>query len=232
MGAICAYCARATGIEEDHVVARQFFPNEEKFRAGLPKVPCCADCNRAKQRVEDGPAVWFQFGDASEGSSAVLERRVPRTLAKNKRLARELREKTREVWAFDPSGLLVRRLALRLGARELRDSHQWFRFLFRGLFCFETGQCLPPDNEVFLVWPNTERRYRFVLDMLLGIQDHSARSFAQGELRYVFAINQNLELSYWLLSFRSIQMAGITIGRNCPSLLRSALAAVAWTQTE
>lgn len=86
----CTYCDSSPPSEEDHVVARQFFPSEDKFRGGLPKVPACGECNRIKQRVEDTVAVYLQFGHASEASTKVLEGRVPRTLQKNRRLARSL----------------------------------------------------------------------------------------------------------------------------------------------
>ena len=58
---ICTYCGESGADEEDHVIARQLFPPEQKFRANLPKVPSCGKCNREKQQVEDIVGVLFQF---------------------------------------------------------------------------------------------------------------------------------------------------------------------------
>jgi 5-methylcytosine-specific restriction endonuclease McrA len=63
---LCAYCGLPGADESDHVIARQFFPPEHAYRGGLPQVPSCGTCNRKKQRVEDGPAVLFQFGAGAE----------------------------------------------------------------------------------------------------------------------------------------------------------------------
>jgi hypothetical protein len=225
---ICAYCATATATEEDHVVARQFFPDDPRWRANLPKVPCCAACNRDKQRVEDGPAVWFQFGDGSEGATKVVAGRVPRTLAKNRRLLREIHEKTQEVWVAGPSGIVARRLALRLGKRELADAHRWFTLVLRGLFRFETGSTLPADHRIFLIKPETEQQYRHVLKLLPNTSTVATRAFGNGEFKYMFCRNAEQALTTWLVSFRSIDVAAITTGPKCPSVLTAALEAASW----
>src|SRR6266699_3306315 len=114
---VCSYCCATPETEEDHVIARQFFPNDPRYRSALPKVPCCAACNRAKQRVEDGPAVFFQFGHSSMASRTVLDRRVRRTLGHNRRLMRSLRGGLHEAWVRAHTGILVPGLVIELRPR-------------------------------------------------------------------------------------------------------------------
>nr|BAJ06954.1 putative uncharacterized protein [uncultured bacterium]BAJ06955.1 putative uncharacterized protein [uncultured bacterium] len=224
----CVYCLASPGVEPDHVVARQFFPKDQRWRGGLPQVPSCGDCNRAKQRIEDNVGVWFQFGDGSEGSSRVLAERVPRTFLKNRRLARELREKTQEVWAPGSHGILVPASVLELGHREQSDAHSWFRFVTRGLYYHETGKPLPLSNSLFLIRPTTEDAYEFILSTLTSVQDRIARTYADGEFRYLLSHNAAQEISLWLIAFRSINVAAATVSPDETTLLRSALDRHAW----
>lgn len=229
---LCAYCVREPGTEEDHVFARQFFPNEERFRSGLPKVPSCPECNREKQRAEDGPAVWLQFGDGSEGANRVARERVPRTLAKNLRLTREFRERTKEVWAAEPSGMVVKRLALELGPRELGDLHKLFMFIIRGLFRYETGEPLPAEQTIFLIRPTTESHYKRIAHSIRRTREHKVQRLADGELKYMFSVSPNEPLSSWLIAFRSLDLAAVTVGEGCPILLREYLELSAWSPAD
>ena len=148
---LCAYCGSPGADERDHVIARQFFPPDHAYRGDLPQVPSCGTCNRGKQRAEDGPAVLFQFGHDSEASRRVLKERVPRTLAKNRRLYTSLRQGLQEALVRLPSGIVVPVLGIHLSPRELSDSHSWFQFVTRGLYCFEFSIPLPADHSVHLL---------------------------------------------------------------------------------
>jgi hypothetical protein len=88
-GKTCAYCAKEEASSTaDHVFARQFFPVEQ--RGNLPIVAACAPCNQAKSQLEHYLATVLPFGGRHVDSSAMLENEVPRRLARNKRLHREL----------------------------------------------------------------------------------------------------------------------------------------------
>ena len=104
-----------------------------------PQVPACGQCNRLKQRAEDTVGVLLQFGHASEASQRVLEGRVPRTLEKNRRLAKTLRAGLKRVSVRRESGLVVDGLGIELGSPELAQIHDWFCLVTRGLYRFETG---------------------------------------------------------------------------------------------
>ena len=224
---MCAYCGRLGADEEDHVVARQFFPPQERYRGNLPKVPCHAQCNRQKQRVEDGPAVLFQFGHGSVASRHVLTRRVPRTLAKNRRLHASLRQGLQEVLVRHPSGLVVPALGISLNPRELTDSYAWFQLVTRGLYYFEFHTPLLADHTVHLLRP-TDDRFNIFTDLLRSDRQHRIRAFADGEFQYAVARNGGDGLSLWLYAFKSINMPALTLAPDCRADLRSQIGAIEW----
>ena len=162
----CAYCADAA-TESEHVIARQFFPAEQRFRGNLPQVPVCRRCNDAKQKVEDGPGVILQFGHASEASRQVLLTHVPRTLQKNRRLHVALRRSLRNVVVTRQSGILVPSLALTLNSRELLDVWIWFRYVARSLYYFEFSRILSTDHTTHLVKPATLENFAILRDLIL-----------------------------------------------------------------
>ena len=225
--ALCAYCGQAGADEEDHVVARQFFPPEERYRGNLPKVPSHGHCNRQKQRVEDGPAVLFQFGDDGEASRSILTRRVPNTLAKNRRLHASLREGLQEVLVRLPSGLVVPALGITLSSRELADSYAWFQLVTRGLYYFEFGVPLAADHTVHLVRPIHEGHNIFI-DLIRTDRQYRTRAFADGEFQYAVANNAGEGVSLWFYAFKSINMLAFALPPNCPSDLRSGIGAIEW----
>lgn len=96
-GKTCAYCGElGVSSTSDHVIPRQFVP--ENLRANLPQVPACAACNNAKSADEHYLATVLPFGGNHLMSSAMLEQDVPRRLAKNQRLHRELAASQTDIW--------------------------------------------------------------------------------------------------------------------------------------
>jgi hypothetical protein len=225
--ALCAYCSQSGADEEDHVVARQFFPADQRYRGSLPKVPCHGYCNREKQRVEDGPAVLFQFGHDSDASRHVLTRRVLGTLAKNRRLHTSLRQGLQEVLVRHPSGLVVPALGIALSTRELADSHAWFRLVTRGLYYFEFRVPLAVDHTIHLLRP-TDHHFNVFIDLIRSDRQQRTRAFAGGEFQYAVANNVGDGVSLWLYAFKSINMLALTLSPGCPSDLRSRIGAIEW----
>jgi hypothetical protein len=224
----CSYCNRSMATEEDHVIARQFFPPDESFRGGLPKVPVCGDFNRAKQRVEDTVGVYLQCGHASDASRQVLEGRVPRTLKKNLRLARSLRAGLWHGLVRRHSGLVVPGLGLRLDDQVLGHIHDWYCFVARGVYRHESGHNLSGDHSVHLLRPTTREQYDTLLNLLCRDSRHVHRSIAQGEFQYVFAMSRVDPISGWLFAFKSVEMFAVTLGPECPEALRHSTAASEW----
>ena len=224
----CSYCGRSGPTEEDHVIARQCFPPKESFRGGLPKVPACGACNRAKQRVEDTVGVYLQFGHASDASRQVLENRVPRTLRRNFRLARSLKAGLWHGPVRRESGLVVQGLGVRLNDQVLGHIHDWFCFVASGLYRHEAGENLPEGHSVHLLRPATRRQYETLLKLLCRDSKHVRRSLAQGEFQYVFAMSRVDPISGWLFSFKSVDMFAVTLGPECPAPVRESTAGSEW----
>ncbi len=85
----CVYCgleqASSTG---DHVFAREFLPVEH--RANLPQVPACIICNGEKSKLEHYLLTLLPFAGHHPASSELLSNAVPKRLAKNQKLHRQL----------------------------------------------------------------------------------------------------------------------------------------------
>jgi hypothetical protein len=224
----CSYCGRDSAEEADHVVARQFFPDEGAYRSNLPKVPSCGGCNRAKQRVEDTVGVYLQFGHGSDASRQVLEKRVPCTLKKNQRLARSLRHSLGRIIVPKESGVLSPGLAFRLDDAVLAHIHDWFAFVVKGLYRHETGESLPTDHSIHLLKATTKKQHEILLNVIRQDSRHVRRDLAQGELQYVFTLSRVDPISSWLLAFKSVDVFAVTLGPECPESVRRSTEAHAW----
>lgn len=222
----CGYCGNAT--ENDHVIARQFFPPQQAYRGQLPQVPACRTCNGDKQKVEDGPGVVFQFGHSSNASRQLLFDRVPRTLQKNKRLHGSLQRGLQNVLVRQSSGLLVPSLVLKLSPKDLSDIWCWFRYVARGLYCFEFQNPLPTDHTIHLISPSTFEHFTILRDLIAADAKRQEKSYASDELRYLYTHNSVEQLTMWLLAFKSIEMFWITVGPLSAPVVSKLLAQIEW----
>src|SRR5262249_26142801 len=116
-GKTCAYCGQL-GVSQtgDHVVARALVA--EALRGEIPIVPACAPCNGKKADLEHYAASVIPFGGRHPGASASLAADVPRRLAKNQRLHRELKSRQTRVWS-EESGLMMPCLAIPIDGERL-----------------------------------------------------------------------------------------------------------------
>lgn len=117
-GKTCAYCA-VPGISDtaDHVFARQLVAVEH--RGAIPKVPACAACNGTKAALESYVAAVLPFAGRHDEALDNLTSNVPKRLEKNRKLHRELAMGQSRVWSREPSGVLVRTMALPLEGERL-----------------------------------------------------------------------------------------------------------------
>lgn len=127
-GQKCAYCETGvSGRQGDHVWARNFIPVE--FRAHLPKVPCCEECNGLKAKLEAYLTSVLPFGSRTEYGQSELKRAEYRLL-KNNRLKRSLQEgfTSRSNAIYD-----LEELSIPIVSEELE---QYLIWVARGLFNF------------------------------------------------------------------------------------------------
>ncbi len=138
----CAYCD-ARSETADHVFARGFFPLEA--RDDLPQVGACGRCNNEKSQLEHYLLSVLPFGGNHPGSPALLSEFVPRRLARNRRLHRELAQGQAEV----PIGPVGEAEPLVWAIPFDSDPYfAYFRFVARGLAAFHWDCRIPPDYVV------------------------------------------------------------------------------------
>jgi len=137
---VCVYCTVRNSTCPDHVIGRQFFPNE--VRANLPKVPCCHVCNTKKSSLETYAMALFPFGSAHPTAKNRLFSKVPLRLEKNINLRRELRAKMEPIWLKSRSGLVSRTITLPVRPKEIVEL---FAMILRGLYFATWNVILPTD---------------------------------------------------------------------------------------
>lgn len=141
-GKTCVYCVvEGTSETADHVIARAFIPVEQ--RANLPKVPACSVCNRAKSELETYLSSVMPFGGSHPLSAQILEDLVPRRLANNRRVHRELAEGLKDRTWVTADGNVQSRRTINIDADKVE---QLYRLIVHGLCWAEWSLLLPPAN--------------------------------------------------------------------------------------
>lgn len=137
-GQTCVYCAtEASSKAPDHVFARGFFPVEE--RNNLPQVPSCLKCNSDKAALEHYLLSILPFGGESPASSKMLSEAVPRRLAQNRKLHREISAGHRKIWVHR-GNLILPSVAIPFDTKRL---FALFEFIARGLVAYHWDQIIP-----------------------------------------------------------------------------------------
>lgn len=139
-GKTCVYCG-VEGISEtaDHVIAREFLPVEH--RDGIPKVAACAPCNNAKSQLEHYLVAVLPFGNRLPTASVMLDTEVPRRLARNRRLRRDLAAGHQGAWLTE-NGVTQRTITLPFDGEKL---DALFALVTRGLAAHHFGVMIPKD---------------------------------------------------------------------------------------
>ena len=142
-GKTCVYCGLESGSTTgDHVFAREFLPIEH--RANLPQVPACERCNADKAKLEHYLLTLLPFGGNHPASTNLLTANVPRRLAKNVKLHRQLAEGRGPVLVKE-RGILQHSMALPFEGRKLSEL---FVLITRGMVAHAFGAQLPQDYSV------------------------------------------------------------------------------------
>jgi hypothetical protein len=176
LGKTCVYCTTATATTADHVFARQFFPANQ--RTNMVKVPACAACNRKKSDLEHYLTAVLPFAGRQASATVQLTDEVPRRLAKNPRLHRQLAAGRRRGWSQMKSGIIVPATVLPLDGEKLVEYvalvvrglmwHHWQVLL--GPNCFVKAQSLTQHGEkVFATMSGWNGRARVTVQHPSGI---------------------------------------------------------------
>lgn len=163
----CGYCAEPSTCR-DHVIARQFFL--ERDRGNLPQVPSCDECNREKAALEHYLASVLPFGGRHAGGLENLREMVPKRLARNAPLRKELRLAQRRVWSQESGDLMVPVTGLNVDHEKVLALYRW---IARGLMFFHWHVRLTDAHDVTAL--ALTRAGEEAFDRLLGARNVRAR---------------------------------------------------------
>lgn len=178
-GKTCVYCGLESGSTTgDHVFAREFLPIEH--RANLPQVAACERCNADKAKLEHYLLTLLPFGGNHPASTDLLTANVPRRLAKNVKLHRQLAESLRPVLVRE-RGILQHSMALPFEGRKLSEL---FVLITRGMVAHAFGAQIPQDyfvNAGIL----TERGEEITRPLLaMNAKERAVATLADGLIEY------------------------------------------------
>jgi hypothetical protein len=168
-------------------------------RAQIPQVPACNTCNGEKANIEHYLTGVLPFGGRHSDALANLTENVPRRLEKNKKLQRELATKSSRVWSQEPSGLILRTLAVPLDGERLE---KLVEFVVRGLMFHHWGMILGKEAfvEVHSLTIHGDKFFRKIRH--LNAAQRVSNDIGDGALVYEAAQGiDNPLISVWQLSF-------------------------------
>lgn len=139
-GKLCAYCSLHPGVTGDHIFAREFFLPEA--RDNLPQAPVCDRCNNEKSKLEHYLTALLPFGGRHAHAHENLTSLVPKRLAKNLRLSRELSAGRGRIWHIE-DGLIQPTMTVPIDPQRTCDL---FAQVGRGLAWYHWGTYLQPEH--------------------------------------------------------------------------------------
>lgn len=144
----CVYCGQQTTVEDDHVVPRALWPEDERQRVQYVVVPACRDCNVLKSKGEDDlrdyAVIDLHGGEHSYAQR--LTRKVARSIAKGHSNI------GKAVLTAELTPLLTKH-GIYLGDYPSAPIYstnmmQTLRMIVRGLYFIDTGSILPIETPV------------------------------------------------------------------------------------
>lgn len=226
-GELCPYCRTRPTETSDHIIARSFFPREERWTRDLPKVPSCDKCQTKRSKLEGELRLILAFGDTSEGAFRLLTLKAKEDLAKNLRLLRELRKAWGPARIRMPSGNVEERKVLSLSPKRHRDLFDWYAYIVKGFYRHDAGIPLPIEHRLYLKKPRTQEQYQILRDIVCQ-PGHTIRQFGSGEFKVASVITSDQDVSCWMFSFRSAAMFGSTIAPGAAPRLQEVLDGWEW----
>jgi hypothetical protein len=142
-GETCAYCAERPAMTADHIFARSFFVVPR--RGNLPQVPACDPCNSEKARLEHYLTAVLPFGGLHVDGPQTLAELVPRRLANNLALHRELAAGISRV-LVDEGGTPVQAMTVPFEPEKLSAL---FTFIAKGLAWHHWGVLVDQGADVW-----------------------------------------------------------------------------------
>ena len=178
-GKTCVYCG-VEGVSEtaDHVIAREFLP--VALRDGIPKVAACGPCNNAKSHLEHYLVAVLPFGSRHPTASTMLDTEVPRRLAGNRRLHRNLAAGREDAWLTE-NGITQPTITLPFDGEKL---DALFALVTRGLAAHHFGVVIPTDYFIGAGALASVAEPFMISLLLMNAQARVTRSFGDGLISY------------------------------------------------
>jgi hypothetical protein len=201
----CIYCTAVPATTADHVMARQLLPKDA--RANLPKVPACQACNNTKSQIEHYLATVLPFASRIPAAKRELTDNVPKRLARNVKLHREIKANHGRGWSVERSGIILPTMTIPVDSEKL---NAYIGYLVRGLMWHHWQVLLDKDHFVdVLCLTHTGEKFFDHLSRWRGSR-RLEETIGNGALSYM-AIQgtDRLEISVWVLSlFNGLKVAG------------------------
>lgn len=179
-GKTCVYCAERESTCSDHVIAKEFFPEDK--RANLPKVPSCAICNNTKSKLEHYATTVLLFGSRHVDAIDMLKKVAPKRLNKNLKLKREIQNKMERTWIKSKENLILPTRMVPISRNELI---QLFSMIVRGLYWHNWKLILPADYLVEILTINLQGLIEFRDGLPLNNSSNSVQdNFGNGVFYY------------------------------------------------
>jgi hypothetical protein len=186
-------------------MARQFVA--EAFRANLPKVPACSACNNAKSQLEHYLAAVLPFASRTASALADLTDAVPKRLAKNAKLHRDLKAGRQRVWTREPSGIIMPTMTIPVDGEKL---NAYVGFVVRGLMWHHWQVVLDADHFVDVMCLASEGERFFDGMSRMNGSHRLDENLGDGVLSYVAVQGTDrAEISVWVLRlFDGLKVSG------------------------
>lgn len=202
-GVPCVYCIEREAASADHVIAREFFPKDQ--RSDLPKVPACVECNNAKSRLEHALTAIMPFGARHAGAGQAIAMTGPR-LARNRKLRAKLaggvllslRSVNGGPWMFEMTIPFVH-----------GDIERLCEFIVKGLAHHHWKIALGPQHFVRAAFLNEAGRQRFAPFFTADAHARVQRDFGEGVFAYEgIQAHDCPELTLWKMSIYRAEVGG------------------------
>lgn len=208
---ICVYCATNASTAPDHIIARKFFPEDQ--RGNLPQVPICDECNSRKSYFETDAAAVLPFGYSNVSAKDMLKTDVSKRLNKNLKLKRKLSQNIDRIWLQSKSNVWLQKTVLPVEREKLI---QLFKMIIRGLYQYTFRTILPKDYFVEIYELNHTNLINIYNMLLLDPNNLIQEELGNGIFCYKYAkSDEDQGISVWEMSFYN----GMMITKNTKEYL-------------
>jgi hypothetical protein len=142
------YCAEKLSTTDDHIFASKLFLLED--RGNLPEAPACGLCNNIKSHLEHYLLSVLPFGGRHSQAVVNLQSNVPKRLAKNRKLYRELSSNAQSAWLKDGPGIYQPTGVISFDGAKLGGL---LKYIARGLVWHHWGVYLGADFPARVLFP-------------------------------------------------------------------------------